>query len=136
MADTFSRKKRSWIMSRIKGHDTKPEKTIRKILKKMGLGIKKYDKNLPGNPDIVLKDKKKVIFVHGCFWHGHRRCLRSRRPSTNRLFWNKKINGNIKRDQKVLRKLRGLGWKYLIVWECRMKDNAKLEVILLKFTGQ
>lgn len=124
MADIFSRKKRSWIMSRIKGRDTKPEKIVRTILKSMGYRIQKYDKNLPGNPDIVLSIKNKVIFVHGCFWHGHKLCQRSRRPSTNRKFWNKKIDGNISRDLKVRRKLRRMGWNVLILWECRIHKNA------------
>src|SRR5579871_686147 len=115
MADTFSPKKRSWIMSRIRGRDTKPEKIVRTILRRMGYRIQKYDKRLPGNPDIVLKRKKKVIFVHGCFWHGHKLCQRSRRPSTNRAFWNRKIDGNIRRDIRVRRQLRRMGWDALVL---------------------
>ena len=133
MADTFNHKKRSWIMSRIKGRDTKPEKIVQKILTDMGHHIRRYDKSLPGNPDIILKDKRKIIFVHGCFWHGHKRCRRSHRPSTNRTFWNKKIDGNIKRDEKVRRKLKKLGWDILVVWECQLKDNAHLKDSINKF---
>jgi DNA mismatch endonuclease, patch repair protein len=136
MADTFSRKKRSWIMSRIKGRDTKPEKIVRTILKSMGCRIRRYDTTLPGNPDIVLKDKWKIIFVHGCFWHGHKSCSRSRRPSTNRAFWNRKIDGNIERDLKVRRKLKNMGWRILVVWECQLKDNTHLKTSLAKFIGQ
>ena len=136
MADTFSRKKRSWIMSRIKGCDTKPEKTIRTSLKRMGYRIRRCDKSLPGSPDIVLRGRKKVIFINGCFWHGHKFCRRSQRPSSNRAFWNKKIDGNIKRDQKVRRKLKKMGWDILVVWGCQLKDNAYLTTSLAKFIGR
>jgi DNA mismatch endonuclease (patch repair protein) len=123
MADTFSRKKRSWIMSRIKGRGTQPEKIVRTILRRRGFHIRGYDKSLPGSPDIVLKDRKKVIFINGCFWHAHRLCQRSRRPTTNREFWNKKIDGNIRRDLRVRRQLRRLGWNVLVLWECRIKKK-------------
>jgi DNA mismatch endonuclease (patch repair protein) len=123
MADTFSRKKRSWIMSRIKGRDTKPEKTVQTILKRMGCHIRRYDKTLPGSPDIVLKSLKKVIFINGCFWHGHKLCQRSRRPATNRAFWNEKIDGNIRRDLRVRRQLKRLGWDVLALWECQIRKK-------------
>lgn len=124
MADTFSRKKRSWIMSRIKGRDTKPEIIIRTIIKHKRLSFRENDKNLPGSPDIVLNNRKKIIFIHGCFWHGHKLCQRSRRPMTNRVFWNKKIDGNIQRDLKTGRKLRRMGWNVIVLWECQIRKST------------
>ena len=134
MADTFSHKKRSWIMSRIKGRGTRPEKTVRTILRRMGFNIRGYDKNLPGSPDIVLRDRKKVIFINGCFWHGHKLCQRSRRPTTNRTFWNKKIDGNIRRDLRVRRQLRRLNWDVLVLWECQInKRRVSVETRLKNY---
>lgn len=122
-------------MSRIKGHDTNPEKIVRNVLRRMGYRIQKYDKNLPGNPDIVLKNRKKAIFIHGCFWHGHKLCQRSRRPSTNRAFWNRKIDGNIRRDLRVRRRLKRLGWDVLVLWECSLKEDKYMPK-LMKFFGR
>ena len=126
MPDVFTVAKRKRIMSNIKGHNTKPEKIVRRCLRKLGSCFKTYSKDLPGNPDIVLQHLKKVIFVHGCFWHGHKRCHRADLPETNRTFWRKKIKGNTLRDEKVKRMLRRLGWKTLTVWQCQIKDLERL----------
>jgi DNA mismatch endonuclease (patch repair protein) len=126
MADVFTKEKRSWIMGRVKGRDTKPENLVRSFIHKMGYRFRIHRKDLPGNPDIVLPRHKKVIFVHGCFWHGHKRCPRSKRPSTNEEFWNLKLDKNIKRDKRFQRKLRCLGWKVSIVWECETKKPDRL----------
>ncbi len=90
-------------------------------------------RKLPGTPDIVLSKHKKVIFVHGCFWHGHKGCKRSKRPVTNIVFWNRKIDQNIKRDKNSLIELRRLGWKPLMIWECQTKKPDSLEKRLIQF---
>jgi DNA mismatch endonuclease (patch repair protein) len=81
---------------------------------------------LPGKPDIVLSKYKTIVFVHGCFWHGHEGCKRATRPTSNAAFWNEKINGNMRRDTEVKNQLAKLGWKVLVVWQCRLKDKDKL----------
>jgi len=126
MTDVFSREKRSWIMSRVKGRNTKPEKLVRSFVHRMGFRFRVHRRDLPGNPDIVLARHKKVIFVHGCFWHGHKRCQRSKRPTTNKDFWNKKLDENIERDKRFRRKLRRMDWKVLIVWQCETRKPEKL----------
>ena len=118
MTDVFSREKRSWIMSRVKGRDTKPEMLVRSFVHRMGFRFRVHRRDLPGNPDIVLPRHGKAIFVHGCFWHGHKRCPRSKRPTTNKRFWNEKLDGNIERDKRFQGKLRRMGWKVLVVWQC------------------
>ena len=126
MTAVFSKEKRSWIMSRDKGRDTKPEILVRSLVHLMGFRFRIHRRDLPGNPDIVLPRYGKVIFVHGCFWHGHKRCPRSKRPSTNKGFWNKKLDENIERDKRFRRKLRRMGWKVLVVWQCEIRKPEKL----------
>ena len=120
-------------MSRIRGRDTKPEIKVRRILHRMGYRFRLHVRKLPGNPDIVLPRYKKIVLVHGCFWHGHPGCSKSRRPATNVEFWNEKISGNIYRDRENLSKLSDLGWETLVVWECETKDTDKLVEKLKKF---
>lgn len=126
MADVFSKVKRSWVMSRVKGRDTKPEILVRSFVHRMGFRFRVHRRGLPGNPDIVLPQHNKVIFVHGCFWHGHKRCLRSKRPTTNEQFWNKKLNGNIERDKRLRRRLHRMGWDVLVVWQCEIRKPERL----------
>ena len=133
MVDKFSRKKRSSIMSRVKGKDTQPEKAVRTILHRMGYRFRLYRSDLPGKPDIVLSKHKKIIFVHGCFWHGHKGCERAGRPSTNVEFWNQKLSANIKRDSQSVRDLRKQGWKVLIVWACQIRNADRLHRTLTSF---
>lgn len=102
-------------MSRVKGRDTKPEMLVRSLVHRMGFRFRVHRRELPGNPDIVLPRHGKAIFVHGCFWHGHKRCSRSKRPKTNKTFWNNKIDENIERDKRFRRELRRMGWKVLVV---------------------
>ena len=131
--DVFSRRKRSQIMSRISGKNTKPEILVRSILHRMGYRFRVHKKDLPGKPDITLPKHKKVIFVHGCFWHGHKNCPRSKRPGTNIEFWNKKIDGNIERDKKNIQSLESLGWKTLVLWTCEIKNQDVLMHKLISF---
>ncbi len=133
MTDVFTKEKRSWIMSRIKGRDTKPEILVRSIVHRMGFRFRLHQRELPGNPDIVLARHGKVIFVHGCFWHGHKRCPRSKRPETNTSFWNKKLDGNIERDKRLRKELRRMGWKMLIIWQCETLKPEKLLKKLERF---
>lgn len=133
MADVFSKEKRSWIMGRVRGRDTGPEMTVRRMIHAMGFRFRLHRKDLPGRPDIVLPGRRKIVFVHGCFWHGHAGCPRSRRPETNKEFWDRKIDGNIKRDKKIKAELKRLGWKALVVWECRTRTPDDLMKILERF---
>jgi len=133
MADVFSEPKRSWIMSRVKGRDTRPEIRVRSLLHRMGYRFRLHRRGLPGNPDIVLPRHKRVIFVHGCFWHGHSECPRSRRPTSNEGFWRKKLDANIRRDGQVIEALRKQGWKVLVVWECQTREPAELAERLERF---
>jgi DNA mismatch endonuclease (patch repair protein) len=121
------------MMAQVKGKDTSPEMNVRRLLHSMGYRFRLHRKDLPGNPDIVLPKHKKVIFVHGCFWHGHKGCPRSKRPSTNVEFWNNKLSGNIERDRKNLAALRKLGWKPYVIWECQAKDAVGLTRMIRKF---
>lgn len=123
-------------MSQISGRDTKPEIIVRKIIHKEGFRYRLHVTKLPGKPDIVLSRHKKVIFVNGCFWHGHMNCKRSGRPSTNKQFWNEKIDRNIARDNKSKKDLIELGWKVLVVWECQTKNIELLKSILKEFLSE
>jgi DNA mismatch endonuclease, patch repair protein len=127
MTDIFSKEKRSSIMQKIGSKDSTQELFIRKLLHSMGYRFRLHRKDLPGCPDIVFPKYKKVLFIHGCFWHGHKGCKRAVLPSENRNFWEEKIGGNINRDKSNYIKLRKKGWNYLIIWQCRIKrGNEKL----------
>ena len=120
-------------MARVKGAHTKPELLVRSLAHRMGFRFRLHRRDLPGCPDLVLPKHKKIIFVHGCFWHGHEGCRRSARPTTNTEFWNKKLSGNIRRDKTNQQRLQDDGWKILIVWECETKDQDGLKRILGRF---
>lgn len=126
MTDCFTHEERSRVMSRVKGRDTQPEKTVRRLLHAMGYRFRLHRRDLPGKPDIVLPRHRKVIFIHGCFWHGHTNCRRALRPQTNAEFWNKKLDSNIKRDEETQAKLKSLGWDVLVIWQCEMRDLENL----------
>ena len=111
---------RSKLMSRIRGKDTKLEVRLRKALHHKGFRYRLHDKRLPGKPDLVFPGRKAVVFVNGCFWHGHG-CSLFRMPKSNTDFWEKKIAGNVERDQKNLQRLEDLGWRCLTVWECAVR---------------
>lgn len=122
-------------MSRIKSKDTKPELLVRKFLFSKGFRYKLHDKNLAGKPDIVLPKLKTVIFVHGCFWHGHEKCKHFVLPKTRAKFWIQKINSNKRRDEKNLLSLRKDGWKVYTIFECKLKplnQSITLNKILLQ----
>ncbi|MBK7143046.1 MAG: DNA mismatch endonuclease Vsr [bacterium] len=124
MSDVFSSKKRSEIMSLVKGRDTTPERIVRSLLHRNGYRFSVHRSDLPGRPDIVLTRHRTVVFVNGCFWHDHKGCKRASKPQSNRLFWMEKIESTRMRDQRNGRLLRKLGWRVLTVWECETKrDN-------------
>lgn len=120
MMDVFSLEKRSKIMSSIRSYDTQPELIIRSLVHRMGYRFRLRSASLPGSPDIVLPRHKKVIFIHGCFWHGHQKCKRSKRPNGNKDFWKRKLDHNINRDKRQQKELNKLGWHYLVVWQCQI----------------
>ena len=133
MTDVFSSNKRSWIMSRIRGKGTKPELFIRSFVHRAGYRFRLHKKNLPGKPDLVFPARKKVIFVHGCFWHGHN-CQRGNRlPKTNSQYWINKIKKNIDRFAKQKKDLKKLGWKLLVIWECECRSLNKLQKKIISF---
>jgi DNA mismatch endonuclease (patch repair protein) len=120
--DIYQRQKRSDIMSRISGKETKPEILIRKFLFANGYRFRKNVKDLPGRPDVVLSKYKTVIFIHGCFWHGHT-CKRGVLPTTNVEFWKTKIGGNVERDKRNITELEKQGWNVIVIWQCEIKNN-------------
>ena len=123
--DVHNKKTRSYNMSCIKGKNTKPEEIVRKALFSNGFRYRKNDSRLPGTPDIVLPKYRTVIFVNGCFWHGHKGCKYFVVPKTNTEFWLNKINSNIDRDAIKATQLRELGWQVITVWECELKKDKR-----------
>lgn len=123
--DVFSKKKRSEIMRAVKAQNTGPEMKIRKALHARGFRYRLNDRRLPGSPDLVFPKHGAVLFVHGCFWHGHD-CARGRRtPKTNARYWREKIARNVKRDKAVIAALRRMGWRVKISWECDLQDAER-----------
>jgi DNA mismatch endonuclease, patch repair protein len=135
MADVHTKAQRSYNMSRIKGKNTKPEILVRKYLHAQGYRFRLHVKNLPGKPDIVLPKYKTVIFVHGCFWHGHKGCRYFVVPKTRTKWWIHKINGNIANDKKYLRLLKKKKWRVITIHECQLK-RLKLELTMSKLAAQ
>lgn len=114
-------------MSRVRGKDTKPEMTVRRLVHSMGYRYRLHSDKLPGRPDMVFAGRRKVIFVHGCFWHRHGGdCPLTRMPKSRLDFWEPKLEKNRVRDQEKQRRLREMGWDYLIVWECQLRDLDKV----------
>lgn len=120
-------------MSRISGKNTKPELAVRSLLHSMGYRFRLHRNDLPGKPDITFSKHKKIIFVHGCFWHGHIDCPRAKRPTTNKKFWREKLDKNIERDKITVNKLKQFGWDVLTVWTCEVSDTDKLINKLFSF---
>ena len=127
MSEKLNPEQRSRNMAAVKNKNTAPEIIVRKTLHRLGYRFRLHRRDLPGNPDIVLPKYRAVIFVHGCFWHGHPGCSRASRPQTNAEFWNTKLDKNLRRDQEVQARLHALGWRVLVIWQCRTKDREQLE---------
>ena len=124
MADVHDKQTRSYNMSRIKGKNTKPEMLVRKFLFSKGFRYRLHVKNLPGKPDIVLPKYKTVIFINGCFWHGHEGCKYFMLPKTRTEWWVEKITGTTKRDTEAENKLKDYGWEVIRIWECELKPGS------------
>lgn len=122
--DVLTPEQRRLNMSRIKGRDTAPEMVIRRALHSRGFRYRLHDKLLPGCPDLVFPKHQAVIFIHGCFWHGHD-CKLFKWPTTRRDFWQEKIGQTRRRDEKAERELRALGWRTLVIWECSLRGRGK-----------
>ena len=135
MADVHTPEQRSYNMSRIRSKNTKPEELVRKYLFSQGFRYRKNDNRLPGKPDIVLPKYKTVIFVNGCFWHGHEACRYFVWPQNNAEFWKNKISGNIQRDRHNRQLLTDQGWRVIDIWECELK-KSKVNETLLKLTQE
>ena len=132
MADDRTSRQRSENMRAVHSKDTRLELTIRSMLHRLGYRFRLHRKNLPGTPDLVFPARKAVMFVHGCFWHGHD-CPRGNLPATNRDFWQAKITKNRERDGRAREQVQKLGWKILTVWQCEIKDKAALAKRLSRF---
>ena len=131
MADTVSPKRRSEIMSNIRARGMKPEMTVRRITHAMGYRYRLHRKDLPGKPDLVFPGRRKVIFVHGCFWHQHAdlACKISRRPRSNQDYWLPKLERNVTRDAVHQARLTELGWNVLVIWECDVESDGIADLI-------
>jgi DNA mismatch endonuclease (patch repair protein) len=133
MSERFSKVERSRVMAAIKSKDTSPELLVRRLVHRLGYRFRLHCRDLPGTPDIVLPRLRKIINVHGCFWHLHT-CRHARlAPVNNANYWQKKREGNAARDRKNLRKLRLDGWKVLTIWECQTRNADRLRLRIQKF---
>jgi DNA mismatch endonuclease (patch repair protein) len=124
--DVFTTEERSALMSRIRGKDTKPELTVRRVAHALGYRFRLHRRDLPGAPDLAFPGRRKVVFVHGCFWHQHPGCRYAYRPKSNLEFWKSKLAANTRRDACVLQKLREEGWSPLVIWECEISNLQNL----------
>ncbi|MCL1920107.1 MAG: very short patch repair endonuclease [Kiritimatiellaeota bacterium] len=131
--DCMTPEQRHRCMSRIRSKDTKPEQVVRQMLHALGFRFRLHAKRLPGKPDIVLPRHKKVIFVHGCFWHAHGCRVGGKKPATREQFWEAKFARNVARDNAAIRQLWQTGWQVLVVWECEALDPEKLYDTLTAF---
>lgn len=133
--DTLSSSARSERMSRVRARNSKPEMIVRRLIHSQGFRYRLHDRRLPGAPDLVFPQRKKAIFVHGCFWHRHPdpNCKLARMPKSRLDFWGPKLQGNRERDLRQQAELKALGWDFLIVWECELRDKEQLQNALFGF---
>ncbi|MBE7219196.1 MAG: DNA mismatch endonuclease Vsr [Caulobacteraceae bacterium] len=123
------------MMARVRGKDTGPERAVRRLLTRMGLRYRLQRRDLPGSPDIVMPGRRVALFVHGCFWHGHDCRRGARQPKQNADYWRAKIARNVARDAGATDRLRALGWRPLVVWECELRDETALTARLVSELG-
>lgn len=133
MVDRLSPERRSALMARVTAGDTKPEMVVRRLLHRAGYRYRLHVGSLPGRPDLVFRSRKKIIFVHGCFWHAHEGCKRATVPKTREPFWRKKLKRNKERDKAAVAALTNDGWDVLVVWECALKRPAKIADFMIEF---
>jgi DNA mismatch endonuclease (patch repair protein) len=136
--DTLTPAERSARMAKVRGRDSKPEMLVRRLVHGMGFRYRLHDRRLPGSPDLVFPRLRKAIFVHGCFWHRHpdSHCKLARMPKSRLDFWRPKLQGNRKRDLRHQAELEALGWRFLVVWECQMRDKEQLQNMLRAFLAE
>lgn len=135
MTDVLTTEQRSFNMSRIKGRNTKPELAVRSLVHRMGYRYRLHCKELPGKPDLVFPRLRKIILVHGCFWHMHRCSYGTVVPQTNSEFWNDKRQGNVRRDRETIAVLKKNDWKVKVIWECQIRKASLLNKVLADFLG-
>lgn len=136
MADSLTPEERSKRMGLVRSTDTKPEMVVRRLVHSLGYRYRLHDRTLPGKPDLVFKRRRKVIFIHGCFWHRHGEgCALTRMPKSRQEFWSKKLTGNEERDRRNEAALSALGWDYLIIWECQLRDRDEIARRVRDFLG-
>ncbi len=133
--DRLTPEHRSANMSRIRGKDTKPEWAVRRLLHRLGYRFRLHWKAAPGRPDVAFPGRRRIIFVHGCYWHQHPGCHLATMPSTRREFWEAKFESNRARDLRVLARAEAEGWQALVVWECETREPATLATRLVDFLG-
>ena len=131
--DPLTKEQRSRQMALVRDRNTRPELAVRRALSRLGFRYRLHPKNVPGRPDIVIRRFRAAIFVHGCFWHRHTGCARTRVPKTRIDFWTRKFNKNIVRDRSVRSQLRHKGWRTLVIWECTSEHPRHLEARLSSF---
>ncbi len=131
--DSLSQEGRSEIMARVRSKNSRPEMLVRKLVFGMGYRYRLHGKYLPGCPDLVFGPRKKVIFVHGCFWHRHEKCALARMPKSRLDFWGPKLEGNRERDDRNKRALAKEGWKMLTIWECQLKNVERVSARIARF---
>lgn len=135
MIDIYDERKRRVIMASIRSKRTGPEERVAELLRQLGVRYRRNVKGLAGTPDFVVGKQRVVIFVHGCFWHGHEGCPRATIPATNTEFWQVKITGNKRRDRRIARELRREGWHVITVWECKLKKMKSVQKRLARFVS-
>ncbi len=128
--DVVTPERRSAMMSKIRGRNTRPELRVRKTAHRLGLRFRLHRRDLPGTPDLVFPARRKAVFVHGCFWHSHAGCRYAYKPKSNVAFWKDKLQKNLDRDVRTARELKALGWDVIVIWECETKDDDRLVGIL------
>lgn len=131
--DTVSKAWRSEIMARVRSKNSKAELLVRQLVFALGYRYRLHVANVPGHPDLVFRSRKKVIFVHGCFWHRHENCALARMPKSRLDFWEPKLNANRERDRRVADQLAELGWQRLTLWECQINDEESLKTRIRRF---
>jgi DNA mismatch endonuclease (patch repair protein) len=134
MTDRVSEETRSYIMSSVSSKDTGPELVVRKLLHGLGYRYRLHKRGIPGSPDVVFQKRKKVVFVNGCFWHGHE-CRYGKLPKSKSDYWEPKIAKNRERDERNIHQLKQLGWDALVIWQCQLKDIDTVRKRLIKFLG-
>lgn len=133
MTDILSPERRSRLMGRIRGKNTLPEMIVRRLAYKLGYRYRLHSSKLPGKPDLVFAGRRKVIFVHGCFWHRHENCKKAGMPKSREEFWKEKFDRNVERDERVRHELEEGGWQVLTIWQCELKNALELENKLRNF---